>query len=99
LLNARSDQFIDFGLDNGRPPAINQVDLCLDWIDTNDFMPVIRQASGRHCADVPQTKYADSQDAFLSPKIIGRSDFMSITGTLANQEETADQHFFLLTDL
>jgi hypothetical protein len=51
---------------DGRLPAIDQVDFGRERVDTDDFMSIICETPRRNGADIAQSKNADSQNAYLS---------------------------------
>jgi hypothetical protein len=51
---------------DGRLPAVDQVDFSRKRVDTNDLMSTVRETPRRNGADIAQSKNADSQDVCLS---------------------------------
>ncbi|MCY1417244.1 hypothetical protein D9M71_327740 [compost metagenome] len=58
-LHALLQKFFKTWLDNGRFAIVDQVDLGLRDIDTDNFMTTSREAAGAHCTNIAQTEDAD----------------------------------------
>src|ERR1700722_2412056 len=56
----------DFGFDDGRLPAVDEVGFGENRVDSNHFVSIIGQASRRNRAHVPQTEDANYQKRSLS---------------------------------
>jgi hypothetical protein len=73
-------KFAQARFNDRRFAGVDHIDLVFGNIDANDVMAPCRQATGAHCANVTQTKYADAHRNYLSiikpvfiKPLIGRS--------------------------
>src|SRR5262249_4709682 len=64
-LRSCCDNFTDLCFNDGRLPTVDQIDLCRNRVDSDDFMSIIGEATRRNCTDITQSKDTDSQDAYL----------------------------------
>jgi hypothetical protein len=62
-----SDDFPDFGLDDGGLTGVYQVNLCADRIYADYFMTVLGKTSRRHRSDIAHPEDTDLHRDILSP--------------------------------
>ena len=65
-LGSGCDDLTDFSFNDGRLPAIDEVDLGRERVDTNDLVSITRETPRRNGTDIAQSKNADSQNVCLS---------------------------------
>jgi hypothetical protein len=70
-LDSGGHDFPDVCFNDGRLPAVDQVDFGRERVDPNDLMSVIGEATRRNGSDITQSKNADSQNAYPSLMLSG----------------------------
>src|ERR1700674_3842579 len=73
-LGSGSDDFADVGFNDGRLPAVDQINLCRERVDTDNFMSIIGETSRRNRPHITQTEDANFHAVFLLARMTPLSD-------------------------